>query len=125
MTEKDQVKEIVRLLDDKIAIDIKVIDVSSVNPYVKYFVITEGKNERHIKALMNHLKKTDIEDLPLDHTEGDAHSNWLLVDYKDIVVHLFTDEGRERYSLEKLWGELPVFEGVEVLSLAYEFLSYH
>jgi ribosome-associated protein len=116
MTEKQQVSEIVRLLDDKIGIDIRVIDVHTVNPYVKYFVICEGKNERHIKALMSHLKKTDIEDLPLDHTEGKNDSNWLLVDYKDIVVHLFTSEGREKFSLEKLWGELPVFLGEEVLS---------
>ncbi len=100
-------KLIVKELDEKLAKDIVVIDVSSVNPLCEYFVICTGNNERHLKGLASHLREVSLKNsLNLKRIEGNVGGVWTLVDLTDVVVHIFSDSARENYSLEKLWGDL-------------------
>ncbi len=111
----EELKLIVKELDDKLAKDIVVINVSSVNPLCEYFVICTGNNERHLKGIAAHLREVALDNnLELKRIEGNAGGVWTLVDLTDVVVHIFSEEGRDNYSLEKLWGDL---EFVDVESL--------
>ncbi len=99
---------VVKTLDDKLAKDIVVIDVRNVNPLCEYFVICTGNNERHLSGIANGLREVAMkgEGLDLKRIEGKTGSSWTLVDLTDVVVHIFSEEGRENYSLEGLWGDL-------------------
>ncbi len=111
----EELKLIVKELDEKLAKDIVVINVASVNPLCEYFVICTGNNERHLKGLGAHLREVALDnDLDLKRIEGNVGGMWTLVDLTDVVVHIFSEEGRENYSLEKLWGDLD-FVDVESL----------
>ncbi len=104
---KEELKVIVKTLDEKLASDIVVINVGDVNPLCEYFVVCTGNNERHLKALATDLRDCAEEnELEFKRIEGQAGGNWTLVDLTDIVVHIFSEEGRSNYSLEKLWGDL-------------------
>ncbi len=106
---------VVKTLDDKLAKDIVVINVSEVNPLCEYFVICTGNNERHLNGLATSLRELAHEnELALKKIEGKTGGAWTLVDLTDIVVHIFSEEGRSNYSLEQLWGDL---EFVDVSSL--------
>lgn len=98
---------VVKTLDDKLAKDIVVINVSEVNPLCEYFVICTGNNERHLNGIANGLREMAMkEELALKRIEGKTGGAWTLIDLTDVVVHVFSEEGRENYSLETLWGDL-------------------
>jgi ribosome-associated protein len=94
---------------DKKAIDIVALDLSAVAGYTDYFVICSGNTDRQTKAIhdgIHHgLKKADRV-LPR-RVEGLAEARWILMDYLDVVVHVFTPETRDFYRLEALWGDVP------------------
>jgi ribosome-associated protein len=94
----------------KKAIDVRVIDLRGIVSYTDFFVICSGNTERQTKAIHDaiheDLKKGHERLLPR-RTEGDRESRWILLDYWDVVVHIFTPEAREYYRLENLWGEAP------------------
>jgi len=90
-----------------------VIDLRGIVSYTDFFVICSGNTERQAKAvhdaIYEELKKGDgaHERLLPRRTEGDREARWILLDYWDVVVHIFTPEAREYYRLENLWGEAP------------------
>ena len=92
------------------AIDVRVIDLRDIVSYTDYFVICSGNTERQTKAIQDaiheDLKHGEDRLLPR-RIEGANESRWILVDYLDVVVHIFTPEAREYYRLEQLWGEAP------------------
>jgi ribosome-associated protein len=94
----------VDLLSDKKGVNTLLLDIRDVSILADYFVISTGEVDRQIQAMADELshtlKKEQI--LPL-HVEGDAASGWLLADYGDVVVHLFSARMREFYSLEDFW----------------------
>jgi ribosome-associated protein len=94
---------------DKKAADIRVIDLREIVTYTDFFVICSGNTERQTKAIHDavyeSLKHED--GLLPRRTEGDREARWILLDYLDCVVHIFTPEAREYYRLEQLWGEAP------------------
>jgi ribosome-associated protein len=96
---------------DKKAIDIRVIDLRGIVSYTDFFVICSGNTERQAKAIHDgiyeELKNRSDERLLPRRTEGDREARWILLDYWDVVVHIFTPEAREYYRLENLWGEAP------------------
>jgi ribosome-associated protein len=95
--------------DDKKAIDIVALDLRGVLDYTDFFVICSGNTERQTKAIHDgiHLgMKNDHGRLPR-RVEGLTEAGWVLMDYLDVVVHVFTPEIRAFYSLERLWGEVP------------------
>ena len=104
------------LAADKKASDIVVLDLREVAGYTDFFVIVSGTSDRQAKAIHDgiyeELKKTGDVDATRERllprrTEGDREARWILMDYWDVVVHIFTPEAREYYRLEHLWGEAP------------------
>lgn len=95
-------------LDDKLATDIRVLDISKISTLSDYFVIASGSNSNQLKAMADAVdEKLFKAGFVLKHTEGiQTHNrNWVLMDFGDIVVHLFHKDDREFYSLERIWGD--------------------
>ena len=94
---------------DKKAIDIAELDLRGVLGYTDFFVICSGNTDRQTKAIhdgIHHGLKKDHGLLPR-RVEGLGEARWILMDYLDVIVHVFTPEAREFYRLEQLWGEAP------------------
>ena len=102
-------EEIGELASDKKAIDILVLDLRGVVGYADYFVICSGGTERQTKAIHDgiHLGLKERHGLLPRRVEGVTEARWILMDYLDVVVHVFTPETRAYYRLEQLWGEVP------------------
>lgn len=101
--------EIARLAADKKAIEIVELDLRGVLGYTDYFLICSGNTTRQTKAIHDGI----LEGLKREHgtlarrVEGASRADWILMDYLDVVVHIFTPQAREFYRLEQLWGEAP------------------
>jgi ribosome-associated protein len=94
---------------DKKAIDLTVLDLRGVSSYTDFFVVCSGNTDRQTKAIHDAIHeglKKDHGQLPR-RVEGVGESRWILMDYFDIVVHVFVPEVREFYRLEQLWGDVP------------------
>jgi ribosome-associated protein len=94
---------------DKLAIDVTVIDLRGVIGYTDYFVVCSGNTDRQTKAIHDGVHqgmKNDHGLLPR-RVEGLAEARWILMDYLDVIVHVFTPDARDYYRLEQLWGEAP------------------
>lgn len=100
---------IAQLASDRKAIDLVELQVRDVLGYTDYFIVATGNTERQVKAIHDAIHrglKDDHGILPR-RVEGLTESRWVLMDYLDVVVHIFTPEAREYYRLEQLWGEVP------------------
>jgi ribosome-associated protein len=99
-------RRLAAIADDKKATDLVALDVSSLVAYTDFLLICTARNERQAKAvhdeIYHELKRAGM--LPA-RVEGVQEADWILMDYLDCVVHVFTPELRERYRLEVLWGE--------------------
>ena len=106
MLESKKLAEDIRnILEDKKAVDIEVLMVADKTILTDYFIIASGTSTTHIRSLSEEIEfqiKKDYELLP-DHVEGASTSRWILIDYKDVVVHIFHPQERTEYNLEKLW----------------------
>jgi ribosome-associated protein len=106
-------ERIAAIASDRKAIDVRVIDLRGIVSYTDFFVIASGNTERQTKAIHDAiyetLKHDDVRLLPR-RSEGASQARWILLDYLDVVAHIFTPEAREFYRLEQLWGEAPVRE---------------
>jgi ribosome-associated protein len=99
-------RRIAQIADDKKATDLVVLDVRDLVGYTDFLVIATARNERQAKAIHDELQRALKEEghKPA-RVEGEREAEWILLDYLDCVVHVFTPETRERYRLEQLWGE--------------------
>ena len=106
MNALEKAKKIAALLDEHKAKDIRVLKVSEQTVIADYFVICEGTSSTHIKALCDETEHCLKEDcgVTLEHREGYSSANWILLDYGDVIVHVFDKESREFFKLEKLWA---------------------
>ncbi len=94
---------------DRKALEIVQLDLRGMIGYTDYFVICTGRTDRHTKAIHDAIHagmKAEHGMLPR-RVEGLSEARWILMDYLDVVVHVFTPETREYYRLEQLWGEAP------------------
>lgn len=97
------------IASDKQASDIVVLDVRELTSIADYFVICSAGSDRQIGAITDALLETlDKEGVSPLHSEGIGDSGWVLMDYNDVIVHVFTPDERAYYSLEKLWNAAPV-----------------
>jgi ribosome-associated protein len=105
----DVARRIVDLLSDHQAEAIVLLDISQIANFSDYFVIATAQNARHMDALINAFSK-DLanEGIKALHIEGQSDSGWILVDFGDVIAHLFTPEDREFYDLEGLWSRAGV-----------------
>lgn len=94
----------VEALEDKKAEDIAIIDISEVSVIADYFIIAGGNNKSQIQALSDVVdEKLGRAGLPLKQIEGYNNANWILLDFGDIIVHIFDKENRLFYDLERIW----------------------
>jgi len=98
--------EIARILDDKQAKDITILNISNVSVIADYFVICSGDTTTQVKALYGHVsqKMKEKYDLLPQGQETDAKNRWHLIDYSDIIVHIMHKEERQYYTIEKFWS---------------------
>jgi ribosome-associated protein len=102
-------RRLAELADSKGATEIVVLDMRGLVSYTDYLAICTARNERQAKAVVDEARlglKRDAGLLPAG-SEGDGAAGWILLDYLDAVLHVFTAEARERYQLEDLWREAP------------------
>lgn len=93
-------------LEDKKGLDVQTLPVAKQTPLADFFVLATGTSGTHVRALADEVEFRVRQELnvgPL-HIEGYRNSMWYLLDYGSVVVHIFTDEGRKFYHLERLWG---------------------
>jgi ribosome-associated protein len=97
-----------RAAADKQAVDVTILDVSGLIVITAYFVICSGTSDRQVKTLVEEVEKAvrAIGERPV-RREGESDARWVLLDYIDVVVHVFAQEEREYYDLERLWREAP------------------
>ena len=99
------VKNIINILEDKKAININVIDVREKSILADYFIIATGTSNTHINALADELEfRLKEKNIFLNSKEGKNYNSWILLDYGDIIVHIFSEETRKFYNLEELWS---------------------
>src|SRR5579884_670749 len=109
LTPEELAAAVVQYADDRKALDIVQLDLRGIIGYTDYFVICSGRSERQTKAIHDAIHegmKSAYRRLPR-RVEGLTGARWILMDYLDVVVHVFTPETREYYRLEQLWGEAP------------------
>jgi ribosome-associated protein len=116
LTSIQQARRIAALAQEKLAKDVVIFDMQPVCSYTDFFVVCSGNTPRQTKAIWDevHVRlKRDDELLPRS-VAGEADGTWIVADYLDVVVHIFTPQVREFYGLDELWGDAPqeTFEAV-------------
>jgi ribosome-associated protein len=98
--------------EDRRALDIIVMDMRPVTTICDYFVICHGRSPQHLQAISEEIQKQMREhDIPPNHVEGSRQGGWILMDYLHVVVHIFTEESRRMYDLQRLWPDAEVISG--------------
>lgn len=103
----DIVKDIKKILEDKKGEDIDILDISDVSVIADYFVVASAANLPQLNAMKDELDEKLYKDYQLEpkNVEGSRGSTWILMDYGDIIIHLFTREDRAFYNLERIWKD--------------------
>lgn len=102
---------VAELIFNKKGYDVKILDLKEIASFADYFVICSADSDTQVKAIADEIDKTLREQgLKCWHREGYRALSWVLLDYVDVVVHIFKKEMREFYNLEKLWGDAHIIE---------------
>ena len=102
----EMAKLAIAALEEKKAEDIRVIDISQVTVIADYFIIAGGSNRNQIQALCDSVReKLGRAGFPEKQVEGYDTANWVLIDFRDVIVHIFDKENRLLYDLERIWGD--------------------
>jgi ribosome-associated protein len=112
LTSLEQARRIAALAQEKLAEDVLVLDMRSECTFTDYFVIATGRNARQTAAIWDEVhEKLKQEARLIPRTvDGVREGTWILADYLDVVLHVFTPEARSYYKLEDLWGDVPAIE---------------
>ena len=103
---KEYLSQIINAIEDKKGDDISVIDISDVSVIADYFVIANGSNQNQIQRIADEVEeKMHKSGLTLKQIEGYNTANWILMDFNDIIVHIFNKENRLFYDLERIWAD--------------------
>jgi ribosome-associated protein len=112
LTSLDQARRIAALASEKLAENVVILDMRPVCVYTDFFVIATGRNARQTKAIFDEVHaqlKQEAKLLPRA-VDGAAEAEWIIADYLDVVLHVFTPDTRDFYRLEDLWGDVPAVE---------------
>ena len=116
LTAKEVALEVTKALDEKKGVDIKLLRIEKISSLADYFLICTGTSNTHVKTLCDYAEYTMVDQLgePMLGREGHRGNSWELLDFGSVVVHVFTDEARKFYDLERLWADAEVvdLEGV-------------
>lgn len=112
---REMVKMAVKALEDKKGEDIRVIDIREVSVIADYFIIANGSNTNQVQAMTDSVEevlgKAGYESKQI---EGYQNANWILMDYRDIIIHVFSKEDRLFYDLERIWRDGKMIETTEI-----------
>lgn len=94
---------------EKLATNVRLVDLREIVSYTDFFVVCTGSNSRQTKAISEHVvdRMKELGHSKPRRRESDVDGSWVLLDYVDVIVHVFTPEAREFYRLESLWGQVP------------------
>lgn len=111
MEPKEMALKVAKLLDDKKAQDVTVIDIGLKASFADYFIIASGGSERQMSALVDNVEDM-LEPLGVfpKSIEGKRTSGWTLMDYGDVVINVMTVDMRQKYNLERIWGDCETLE---------------
>lgn len=106
LTSKEMARAAVAALEDKKGEDISIIDISEISTLADYFIMVSGSNRNQVQALCDNVEET-LGRMGVDRKqcEGYEAGNWILLDYRDIVIHIFDKENRLFYDLERIWRD--------------------
>lgn len=116
MTSLETARLAVKSLDNKKGAAIKLIKISDISSIADYFVIATGLSNTHVKTLADEVEfQLDQAGISVSHIDGHRSDTWIVLDYVDVMVHIFSEEARDYYDLERLWqdGEEIDSKGVE------------
>jgi ribosome-associated protein len=114
-------EKITELIFSKKGADIKILDLRELTPISDYFIICSADSDVQVRAIADEIdNKLHEEGIRLWHKEGYKGLNWVLLDYVDVVVHIFKKSIREYYNLERLWGDAPLIEAVDKAEMKKE-----
>jgi ribosome-associated protein len=108
----EHARTVAALVQEKLATDVVILDMRPVCSYTDFFVVCTGQNPRQTKAIFDEVRerlKRDQRLIPRS-VEGETEARWIVADYLDLVLHVFTPEARAYYGLEELWGDVPAVE---------------
>ena len=106
MDAREMAKIVCKALDDKKAIDIKAIDISNISIMADYFIVASASNQNQLNAMQDEVDRLLYEQgINAKSIEGNRQSTWVLMDYEDVIVHLFSEEDRIFYDLERIWKD--------------------
>ena len=102
-------------LDDKLAEDIKIIDIRSISVLADYFIIADGNNKNQVQAMVDNVEEQlGRAGFEPKQVEGVRNSSWILMDYGDVIVHVFDEENRLFYDLERIWRDGTAIDADEI-----------
>ena len=111
MESREMAKLAIRALEDKKGEEIKVIDISQVSVLADYFIIASGSNRSQVQALSDNVAEVlGRAGVDAKQVEGYETANWILLDFNDVIVHVFDQENRLFYDLERIWRDGKVVE---------------
>lgn len=106
MNSYDQAVMAAKAISSKKGLDIQVIEIRDISVLADYMVIATGTSSTHVKALADEVEyKLDEAGISVSHIEGYRSNSWILLDYVDVIVNVFSDEAREFYDLDRLWQD--------------------
>ncbi|MBQ1349878.1 MAG: ribosome silencing factor [Ruminococcus sp.] len=106
MTSYETAIAAVKAIDGKKGLNIQVIRISDISVLADYMVIATGNSSTHVKALADEVEyRLDEAGVSVSHIEGYRSNSWILLDYVDVIVHVFSEEAREFYDLDRLWQD--------------------
>ncbi len=109
-------KAITKACDDLKAQDIQILDMTGISPLIDYMVICSGRTDRQVNAIVNKVKEEVYKNgYNVKHIEGANRNLWVLIDCFDVICHVFQPDERIKYSLERIWGEVPRIDVQKVL----------
>lgn len=116
MTSLETAKLAAKALSDKKGLDIKVIKIDDISVLSDYIVIATGTSSTQVKAMADFVEyQLEEEGIKVSHIEGYRSNTWILMDYIDVIVHVFMDETREFYDLERLWQDGEIIDVSDVV----------
>lgn len=115
MNNKEIAKLAINALEDKKAEDIKIIDISEVSVIADYFIIANGTNRSQIQTLSDNVEEVlGKAGVHLRQVEGYDNANWVLLDFQDVIIHIFDKENRLFYDLERIWRDGRLIEAADL-----------
>ncbi len=115
----DTLQTALHALDSKKAVDLVTLDISKIASFARYFLICSGESSRQVQALADEVEmKLKEKGTRPNHIEGYRHAEWVLMDYVDFVVHIFSRRAREYYDLERLWRDGEYLDVAKLLQAA-------